>query len=61
MWAEWAKINVALAFTVPIFWRVVRTPPKDVNQTAVRDAITALSNKLDIAEARLQKAAVHLR
>jgi glutathione S-transferase len=55
MWAEWAKINVALAFTVPIFWRVVRTPAKDVNWPAVRDAITALSNKLDIAEARLQK------
>jgi glutathione S-transferase len=54
MWAEWAKINVALAFTVPIFWRVVRTPPKDVNWPAVRDAITALNKKLDIAEARLQ-------
>jgi len=55
MWAEWAKINVALAFTAPIFWRVVRTAPKDVNWPAVRDAITALSKKLDIAEARLQR------
>jgi glutathione S-transferase len=54
MWADWAKINVALAFTVPIFWRVVRTPPKDMNCPAVRDAITALGKKLDIAEARLQ-------
>jgi len=54
MWAEWAKINVALAFTSPIFWRVVRTPPKDMNWPAIRGAITALGKKLDIAEARLQ-------
>ncbi len=26
-WAEWAKVEVAQAFTVPIFWRVVRTAP----------------------------------
>ncbi len=27
-WAEWSKINVALNFTAPIFWRVVRTAPQ---------------------------------
>lgn len=26
-WAEWAKVNVALGFTAPVFWRVVRTAP----------------------------------
>jgi glutathione S-transferase len=26
-WAEWSKINIALNFTAPIFWRVVRTAP----------------------------------
>jgi glutathione S-transferase len=27
-WAEWSKINIALNFTAPIFWRVVRTAPE---------------------------------
>ena len=30
-WAEWAKINIALNFTSPVFWQVVRTAPKDRN------------------------------
>ena len=25
-WAEWSKINIALGFTAPVFWHVVRTP-----------------------------------
>ena len=25
-WAEWSKQNIALGFTAPVFWRVVRTP-----------------------------------
>ncbi len=25
-WAEWSKQNIALGFTTPVFWRVVRTP-----------------------------------
>lgn len=25
-WAEWSKLNIAQAFTAPVFWRVVRTP-----------------------------------
>jgi hypothetical protein len=28
-WAEWSKINITLGFTVPIFWRVIRTAPAD--------------------------------
>jgi glutathione S-transferase len=53
MWAEWAKINVTLSFTVPIFWRVVRTAPGDVDWSKVRQAILRLAKILDIAEARL--------
>jgi glutathione S-transferase len=53
MWAEWAKINVTLSFTVPIFWRVVRTAPSDVDWSHVRRAIARLGKLLDIAEARL--------
>jgi glutathione S-transferase len=54
-WAEWAKINIALNFTAPIFWRVVRTAPKDQDQDAIRGAVAVLGGKLDIAEARLER------
>lgn len=52
-WAEWAKINIGLNFSRPIFWPVVRTPPKDVDHAAVEKAIDALGKQFDIAEARL--------
>jgi glutathione S-transferase len=53
MWAEWAKINVTLGFTVPIFWKVVRTAPAKRDPVAITAAIAALTSKLDIAEKRL--------
>ncbi|WP_171179996.1 glutathione S-transferase family protein [Ruegeria sp. HKCCD8929] len=52
-WAEWAKLNVAMAFTVPVFWRVVRTTPADRDPAAIRAAIDALETKLTIADTRL--------
>jgi glutathione S-transferase len=52
-WAEWAKLNVALNFTSPIFWRVVRTAPKDRDPVAIKAAINLLSKYLDIAEVQL--------
>ncbi|QBF30952.1 glutathione S-transferase family protein [Thalassococcus sp. S3] len=52
-WAEWAKINVALAFTGPVFWRVVRTKAADRDWTAIRKAVETLEETLEIAEARL--------
>ncbi|MDP2738966.1 MAG: glutathione S-transferase family protein [Pseudorhodobacter sp.] len=52
-WAEWAKINVALGFTAPVFWRVVRTPAARRDPDAIRAAVTALEAKLVIAEQRL--------
>src|SRR5690349_6852205 len=52
-WAEWAKINIALNFTVPVFWRVVRTPPQRQDPTAIAAAIAVLARKLAIAEAQL--------
>jgi glutathione S-transferase len=54
-WAEWAKINVTLGFTAPIFWRVVRTAPKDQDPAAIRTAVTKLDPVLDIAEAQLAR------
>lgn len=52
-WAEWAKINVALAFTRPVFWRVVRTAPAERDPDAIRGAVAALEAALAIAEDRL--------
>lgn len=54
-WAEWAKINIATKFTVPIFWRVVRTAPSQRDSQAIQDGITTLVHFLEIAEQRLSK------
>ncbi|MEM7319410.1 MAG: glutathione S-transferase family protein [Pseudomonadota bacterium] len=54
-WAEWAKINVAMAFTVPIYWRVVRTAPQDRDEAAILGAVTRLEKTLFIAERRLEQ------
>ncbi|CDL81813.1 glutathione S-transferase family protein [Xenorhabdus szentirmaii] len=54
-WAEWSKINVALNFTVPIFWQMVRTVPQHQNQLEIEKAINNLNNILDIAETQLRK------
>src|SRR5271157_5627794 len=48
-WAEWSKINVALNFSGPIFWQVVRTPRSQRNPQAIKKAIRTLDFYLDIA------------
>ena len=53
-WAEWAKINVTLGFTMPIFWRVARTAPSKRDPIAIADATAKLDSILNIAEAQLQ-------
>ncbi len=53
MWAEWAKHDVAEAFTGPVFWRVVRTPRERWDGDAIRKSVDALESQLAIAEARL--------
>ena len=52
-WAEWSKLNVALNFTAPVFWRVVRTPQADHDLPAIRKALDILGCYLDIAETQL--------
>lgn len=54
-WAEWSKINIALKFTAPIFWRVVRTAPSQQDPAAISKALTALDATLTIAETQLAK------
>ena len=56
-WAEWAKINITLGFTAPIFWRVVRTAPADQDPVAISQAVAKLDRLLDIAETQLARAA----
>lgn len=52
-WAEWAKINVAIGFTGPVFWRAVRTPASERDAAAISQSVTALERYLAIAEDRL--------
>jgi glutathione S-transferase len=52
-WAEWAKINVTLGFTEPVFWRVVRTAPSKQDPAAIAQALAGLERILAIAEAQL--------
>jgi glutathione S-transferase len=53
-WAEWAKINVAMGFTGPVFWRVWRTPPPRRDPAAIAAALATLTGMLRLAETRLQ-------
>jgi glutathione S-transferase len=55
-WAEWAKINVAINFAGPIFWRVVRTAPSKRDAIATKQAMGILDHYLDIAERQLEQA-----
>lgn len=54
-WAEWAKLNIALGFTAPVFWRVVRTPEAERDLRAIDTAVNAFEQKLDIAEQQLAR------
>ncbi|MGB3624707.1 MAG: glutathione S-transferase family protein [Henriciella sp.] len=54
-WAEWAKVNVAGSFTVPVFWRVVRTASSKQNPDAIAAALNYLGKYLDIAEQQLSE------
>jgi glutathione S-transferase len=54
-WAEWSKINVALNFTAPIFWRVVRTAPRERDAAAIASALRLFDESLAIAEVQLTR------
>ena len=54
-WAEWAKLNVTLGFTGPIFWQVVRTAPSKRDPAALAAAQVKFNTLLAIAEAQLNK------
>lgn len=54
-WAEWAKVTAGAAFSAPIFWAVVRTPPSKQDPVAIRAALVRFDGLLDIAEAQLER------
>ncbi|SLN57929.1 Glutathione S-transferase GstB [Falsiruegeria litorea R37] len=54
-WAEWAKINVAMEFTGPVFWQRVRTAPWGQNPKAIAAAVQTLETKLALADGQLEK------
>lgn len=54
-WAEWAKINIAMEFTVPIFWQVVRTAPDQRDDVRIAQAVANLENRLGIADSKLSQ------
>lgn len=52
-WTEWAKINIAMAFTVPVFWQVVRTAKSKQDEKSINSAVKTLERKLEIADTQL--------
>ena len=52
-WAEWAKINIALRFTSPVFWLVIRTAPSAWDLDRIFTNLDLLNKFLAIADTRL--------
>ncbi|AVO36512.1 glutathione S-transferase family protein [Pukyongiella litopenaei] len=53
MWAEWAKLSLATAFTGPIFWARVRTAAKGRDEAALLAAVAAFEGELARLDAAL--------
>jgi len=54
MWAEWAKLNVAQNFSLPLFWPKVRLPPEQTSAETLNAALDKLNKFLKIADTRLE-------
>ncbi|GAA0485101.1 MULTISPECIES: glutathione S-transferase family protein [Tatumella] len=52
-WAEWSKINIAINFTMPVFWPLVRIPAEQRDMQALTVALQRLTRFLNIAEQQL--------
>ena len=53
-WAEWSKINIAMGFTGPVFWPVVRQSASERNESALERSLLVLYHYLSIAEDQLK-------
>ena len=54
-WAEWAKVELALGFTMPIFWAHVRVDPATRDEPALERATAAHLKRCDLMEARVSR------
>ncbi len=52
-WAEWAKLNFGLNFSVPVFWKVVRTAKSKQDPEAIASAVVKLNGIAQIADRQL--------
>ena len=52
-WAEWSKVSLAVNFTVPIFWALVRTPAEERDYHKLKQAIRKFEDYLKIADQQL--------
>jgi len=55
MWAEWAKLNVAQNFSVPLFWPKVRLAPEATSAESLQASLDTLNKYLTIADTQLAK------
>lgn len=53
IWAEWAKNEVSILFTRPIFWEAVRVPQERRDHDKLRLAVDAFEAQLTKADAQL--------
>lgn len=53
MWAEWAKHDIAEAFTGPVFWEAVRKRTEKRNVDLIQRNLNAFEDQLALAEPRL--------
>jgi len=53
MWAEWGKVTVVRDFARPIFWEVIRTPPKKRDLAALEVALERFDGHIALIEAQL--------
>lgn len=51
-WAEWSKVMVQMSFSVPIFWKVIRTPKEKRDPETIAASIKRFENILAIADKR---------
>lgn len=53
MWAEWSKLNIAIQFTGPLFWQIVRMETSKRNPDIIAAGKKTLEGYLRIADNRL--------
>ena len=60
-WAEWGKVTVAAAFTMPIFGPLIRLPKEERDAEQIANAVTTFDRLLGIADAELEKSPLPCR